>query len=90
MPATNPYQHTAPSVISPASALVSITPSDSTDLSAVVRDIRVGGAGDVAVVDTAGNTITFVGCVAGERLGPFFVARVKSTGTTATALVGYL
>lgn len=90
MPATNPYQNTTPSVISPASALVAITPDDSNDLATVVRDIRVGGAGDVVVIDTAGSTITFSGCVAGERLGPFYVARVKLTGTTATGLVGYL
>lgn len=90
MPANNPHQNSGGSPVDPAKALVAITPDDSNDLATVVRDIRVGGAGNVVVIDAAGNTVTFSGCVAGERLGPFYVARVKLTGTTATNLIGYL
>jgi hypothetical protein len=89
--AKSPFpQQTNTSTTVPAIDLVAITPSDTDDLARVVRDIRVGGDGNVTVVTTSGAEIAFLGCLAGERLGPFFVARVKSTGTTATGLVGYV
>lgn len=91
MPANNPFSSHADSKISGAIDLVSITPNDSTDLSNVVRDIRVGAVGgDVVVVTAAGTTITFPSTMPGERLGPFAVSRVKATGTAATGLVGYI
>jgi len=90
MPAQNRFQHDLKGPTSPAIDLMAITPSDSADLSSVVRDIRVGGDGTVTVITAAGAEIAFAGCVAGERLGPFFVSRVKATGTTATGLVGYI
>lgn len=88
--AENPFRFDPPGQTSPAIALLAITPSDAADLARVVRDIRVGAPGDVALVDTAGNTISFKSCVIGERLGPFRVARVLATGTTAGQLVGYV
>lgn len=90
MPANNPFKYNAAGPDSPALAVVSITPSDATDQPRVLRDIRVGGSGNVSVVDTEGNESVFVGCQPGERLGPFFLARIKSTGTTATNLLGYV
>ena len=90
MPAENSFTHHAKGTTSPARDRLTITPSDSTDLDKVVRDIRVGGAGNVTVVTTTGAEIAFTGCADGERIGPFFVARVKLTGTTATGLVGYV
>lgn len=91
MPAANRFSSHADSKISPAADLVAITPSDGTDLTEVVRDIRVGAVGgDVCVITSAGVTITFPATMPGERLGPFSVARVKATGTTATGLVGYI
>lgn len=91
MPATNRFSSHADSKISGAVDLVSITPNDATDLTEVVRDIRVGAVGgDVVVITAAGTTITFPGTMPGEHLGPFAVARVKATGTAATGLVGYI
>ena len=91
MPATNPFLTHASGPLCPAISLVAITPSDSTDLTTVVRDIRVGSVGgDVVVITTDGQTITLAATMPGERLGPFQVARVKATGTAATGLVGYI
>ncbi len=88
--AENPFKFDRRGIDSPALAVVSITPSDSADLARALRDIRVGAPGDVVVVDTEGNTVTFAACIIGERLGPFHIARVKATGTTAGQLVGYV
>lgn len=73
----------------PATKLVSITKSDSTDLTtSKIRALWIGGAGDVAVIafgDTAAVTISSV--LAGTLL-PVSVVKVMSTNTTATAIVG--
>lgn len=61
------------------------TPSDVTVLSQYPR-VYVGGAGNVAVQDTAGNTVTFTAPPVGSVL-PVAVSKVMSTNTTATLLV---
>ncbi|WP_157654028.1 spike base protein, RCAP_Rcc01079 family [Burkholderia ubonensis] len=45
-----------------------------------------GGAGDVAAVNPAGDTVVFKGCYAGEIL-PIRAIQIKAAGTTATAQV---
>jgi hypothetical protein len=90
MPASNLFSSYQVTPQSPALGLVAITPSDSADLSTAVRSIYVGVGGDVCVIDTAGNTVTHVGAPQGGYLGPFAVARVKATGTTASSLIGYI
>lgn len=74
----------------PAYNLVQITASDSTIYQPAIRQIRVGAAGDVTVETDQGSTILFKGCLAGEYLGPFFVKKVKATGTAAADLVGFI
>lgn len=90
MPATKPFFAESDSIMSPAIKLVSITPNDSTDLTTAVRSIYVGVGGDVCLIDTAGNTVTHIGAPQGGYIGPFSVARVKATGTTASGLIGYV
>ena len=90
MPAANSNLDNRNDASAPALGLVAITPSDSADLSTAVRSIYVGVGGDVCVIDTAGNTVTHVGAPQGGYLGPFAVARVKATGTTASSLIGYI
>ncbi len=90
MPATNIFSVNQPTPQSPAVSMVAITPSDDTDLTTAVRSIYIGVGGDVCVIDTAGNTVTHVGAPQGGYIGPFHVARVKATGTTATSLIGYV
>ena len=72
---------------SPAERAFAITPNDSADLSVFPRAIYVGGAGNIKVTTMGGDTVTFSGCLAGTVL-PVRVARVFSTDTTATLLLG--
>jgi hypothetical protein len=69
-------------------AVRAITPADGTDFDAlgVCRAIYVGGAGDVSIDDIGGETVVFVGALAGSIL-PVQTSIVNATGTTATNLV---
>ncbi|SAJ89285.1 spike base protein, RCAP_Rcc01079 family [Burkholderia multivorans] len=67
------------------STAVAITPSDT--LAQTYRAIYVGGAGNVAVKTTGGNTVTFTAPPVGSIL-PVEVQQVLATGTTATLLIG--
>jgi hypothetical protein len=51
------------------------------------RAIYVGGTGDVVAIDERGVETTFKNAQAGSSL-PIRTNRVKSTGTTASFLVG--
>jgi hypothetical protein len=65
---------------------IAVTASDSTIVK--YRALYVGGAGDVAVQMLAdGNSVTFKAVPAGTTLW-IEVDMVKSTGTTATNIVG--
>lgn len=70
-----PYLHAA-----------SVTPDDNNDLATASRALFVGVAGNVAVVTVGGETVTLTGCTAGSVI-PIRAARVKSTNTTATAIL---
>ncbi|MDO6587342.1 hypothetical protein Q4543_17660 [Salipiger sp. 1_MG-2023] len=70
----------------PATHAASVTPSDSTDLSAVSRAIMVGVSGDVAVITQGGETVTLPSLQAGLPYA-VRVSRILSTGTTATGIV---
>jgi len=48
--------------------------------------IYVGGDGDIEVITSGGDTVTYVGLKQGTWL-PVHVTRVKATGTTATNLI---
>lgn len=73
----------------PSDSLVSITKSDSTEYLPTLRQIYVGVGGDITVVDQSGETILFKDVPQGMTIGPFFVKKVKSTGTTASSLIGF-
>lgn len=71
----------------PAKELVSITPDDDNDISGgPVRSIWVGGAGDLAIKDLKGTSVTLVGVQAGSML-PVYASRVLEA-STATSIVG--
>ena len=74
---------------SPGVSLFAITPSDSTDLTNQARLIYVGNGGNVSVIDTKGTTVVFANVPTGGYIGPFNIARVTATNTTATNLVGF-
>jgi len=74
----------------PALSGFSITPSDGTDLTFMVRGIYIGdvsGGATLRITCSQGNTVNFAGLSAGSIL-PIFASRVHSTGTTAASLVG--
>jgi hypothetical protein len=62
----------------------SITPNDSGSIYADA--LFVGGAGDVACVDRDGNNATYTVPAGGYVLTE--ITKVKSTGTTATGIIG--
>jgi hypothetical protein len=68
-----------------ASGGFDVTPSDTADLPKTANALFVGGAGDVAIVTTGGDSLTFT-VPAGVVL-PFKARRVLSTGTTATNII---
>lgn len=70
----------------PGEGAAAVTPNDSTDLTTIARALYVGGAGNVKIDAADGSTVTFSGVLAGSIL-PVRVARVYSTGTTATNIV---
>ena len=72
-----------------------VTPSDTVKIPSISTQdgsgnngclIYVGGAGNVAVVTIGGDSITFVGVVAGTFL-PVLISQVMSTDTTATSIL---
>ena len=68
-------------------AVRNVTPNDSTDLAlGTCRALYIGTGGDVSIVDLGGETVVFVGALAGSVL-PIQTARVNATGTTATNIV---
>ncbi len=71
----------------PAEEVWLVTPSDSVDLRFVTRAIRVGGAGDLAVLTTRNTLTTIPSVLAGETLA-IRVRKVYSTNTTATEIMG--
>ena len=68
-------------------AVRAVTPNDSTDLSlGTCRALYIGTGGDVSIDDLSGETVVFVGALAGSIL-PIQTARVNATGTTASDIV---
>jgi hypothetical protein len=90
MPAAKPFTAAGNGPLSPALRMLAITPDNSNDVATAFRMIYVGTGGDVVVVDTEGNTVTHKNAGSGTYLGPFQVARVMATNTTAQNLIGYV
>ena len=65
----------------PAINLWDITPSDTVELQFITRGIRVGGAGDLAILTLGGQTVTIGDVVAGETI-PVMARKVYATNTT--------
>lgn len=66
---------------------VAVTPSDSTQLN--LCGLYVGGTGNVTVITAAGNSVLFSNLPVGAII-TLGISKVMSTGTTATALTGYI
>lgn len=76
--------------VSCADDAIAITPSDSAELSHIVRQIYVGAAGDVKVVSAGGQTVIHVAVPAGSYISGLRIRKVFSTGTTASSMIGYV
>lgn len=74
----------------PATELVAVTKSDSTELTDAARLIYTGTGGDIAVQTTGGTTVTFKNVPAGGTIGPFFVKKVMATNTSASELIAFV
>lgn len=77
----------ARSLTSPPEHAREIAPDDAASLPFVTRALYVGGAGDVALRLQGGAEVVFRGLQAGSLI-PIRVDQIKSTGTTATGLIG--
>lgn len=64
-----------------------VTPHDTNALTHETKAIYVGGTGNLVVTGKDGNDVTFNSVPAGEVLR-IAATHVKSTGTTATNIVG--
>lgn len=76
----------SPSLQSPATHAVAVTPDDATDLGHLTRALYVGTGGDVRVTLADGSAVTFVNMVQGWH--PMRVVRVWASGTTADHMMG--
>jgi hypothetical protein len=89
MPALDsPHTYRAKVEDYPLNRAAAVTPDDNNDLSFVTRAVYVGGAGDVAIITPDGDSVTLKAVPVGTMLS-IRVARVKSTGTSATNLVAF-
>lgn len=75
---------------SPSPLLFAVTPHASTNFAKEVRQLYVGTAGNVTVVNSDDSVVTFSNVNAGSTLGPFYIKRVNAIGTTASNIVAFV
>lgn len=91
MAATDNYASSGKSVIEPARGGFLITAHDTNELDQVTRAISFGTAGALAVVMQDGSDFIIPsGALAAGVMHPLRIKKVKSTGTTASGIVGYV
>tara|TARA_R110000824_G_scaffold194375_5_gene376996 strand:+ start:6286 stop:6549 length:264 start_codon:yes stop_codon:yes gene_type:complete len=78
-----------PNKIEPSHELLTITPSDTLELTHSVRAIFVGGTGNITLIDSKGTSHVLVGIPAGATLA-IKPTKIMATGTTATSIVGLI
>lgn len=71
---------------SPAKNAAAVTPSNDNDLTTDARALYVGTSGNVRIITTGGDTVTFTGVIGGSII-PIRTARVTATGTTASNIL---
>lgn len=81
---TDPFATRTPSLSGPATDIMPVTPSDSTDLPTVALALYVETGGAVSFVTVAGQARTVN--VTDYAILPVGARRVNATGTTATGL----
>lgn len=89
--ATNPWTSSGGNLTGLARDVVPVTPDDDADIIAGAVALGIvckGNAGDVVIVTVEGSERTYP--IAAEEILPVGVSRVKSTGTTATAIWAFM
>ena len=85
---SDPFDKHAQSLESPATLLLSVTPSDAADLTQPSRALNVAQSGFVRMTTTGGSTATLY--VAAGIGFPVRATRIWATGTTATGIVALI
>ena len=85
---SDPFQNHSQSLQSPATLLLTITPSDTADLAQPSRALNVATSGLVRLTTTGGSTATVF--IAAGTAFPLRAARIWATGTSATGIVAML
>lgn len=86
---SGPTPFGAPTFTAPAMDAFVITPSNSVNFNIMARAVYVGAGGDIALVTSRNNTVTFIAVPQGTVL-PVVCLRINSTSTTASSLVGLI
>jgi hypothetical protein len=80
------YSNQAPSAGAPARRAVTVTPTDTTDLSVYAKALYLGVGGDLTLIPAGGDAaVTLKGHPPGYA--PIQARRVLATGTTAGFIV---
>jgi len=74
----------------PGETLFSVVKSNTTTFNPPVRQIYVGTSGSISVTTEDNVTVIFKDAPQGSVIGPFFIKRINSTGTTAADLVAFV
>lgn len=87
---SDPFATHEPSDTSPGIGSYAVTPSDSEDLTQSIRAITIGGtAGTVSYISSRdGQTYATASLPVGTYA--VFASRIRSTGTTATDITGWV
>ncbi|MGN0933330.1 spike base protein, RCAP_Rcc01079 family [Falsigemmobacter intermedius] len=87
---SDPFKSHALGPAGPAIGGFAVTPSDSNDLTQMVRAISIGGEGGTLsfISSRDGQTYTTGELLPGTY--PLFARRIRATGTTATGLTGWV
>lgn len=85
---SDPFGNHAPSLESPPTLLMDVSPDDATDLSVPSRALNAQSSGQVRITTTGGTTATLY--IAAGIGFPVRATRVWATGTTATGIVAMI
>lgn len=85
---SDPFKTVNRSISGPALGSFAITPSDATNLTQPIRAVTLYGEGTLAWINSDGLTQATALLPSGTY--PLFATRILATGTTATALTGWV
>jgi hypothetical protein len=77
-----------PGLTAPAIGCIAVTPSDGSDLASSIRAVTINVSGTVSYVGWDGVTYTTATLPAGTY--SMLAKRIRATGTTATAITGWI